>query len=182
MAANAMTYPRGKSVATALYVLAWVAVVYGILRMIAVPLQMLGFALPFTGSESAAIAVGLITGALSLQVGLYGLRALYKGPGKQQAARVEPVDPPPAMVAAVPAAAPSRPANVEEPGAAGQAATQPPAADTAAAAPAPQPARKPRTRRPKPPAELPPPSEQAELPAHPEPVELPPHSSTTSSS
>jgi hypothetical protein len=188
MATNALSYPRGRSLATALYVLAWIAVVYGILRMIAVPLEItvLGtcpaldsgcspaFARPFSGGEGAGIGVGLLAGALALQVGFFGLRILYRGPRKlPEAAAVTVMDPAP-QVTAPPQTAPAPPAPAEAP-----ALIQAPTPETPAAGPAaaPPPARKPSTRRsPKQAAELSAPVEPAELPPHPEPAELPAHS------
>jgi hypothetical protein len=178
MAANALSYPRGRSVATALYILAWLAIVYAILRMVAVPLQLAvvgtcpateigcgpGFASAFNSGEGAGIGVGLVMGALALQTGYFGLRILYRGPRKPTPASPATAPAAPSPVTPPPEAAPSPPPAVEEPAAA------------SAPAPAPRPARKPRIKRsPEPVAELPPPSEPAELPAHPEPAELPPH-------
>jgi hypothetical protein len=197
MAANALAYPAGKSFATSLYVLAWLAIVYGVLRMVAIPLQQVvvgtcpvsegcsaGFAAPFSGGEGLGIGVGIVTGALALQAGLFGLRILYRGPRKRSPAARETATalPPPVVdpaVARPPETAPSSPDTAAAP-----------PVEVAAASKAPTPVRKPRTKRPpKPAAELPPPTEPAELPPHVEPAELPPHpgpperdSSTTSSS
>jgi hypothetical protein len=183
MAANALTYPRGRSVATALYVVAWLAIVYGILRMLAVPLQVAvvgscqlsdsgcssTFARPFSGGEGAGIAVGVVTGALALQVGFFGLRNLYRGQRLPAAAPATPTTSP-LPVSATPESAPSPP----EPTVAAPVASHPPAPDPG---PTPKPAGKPKTKGPpKPMAELPPPSEPAELPPPSEPPELPPHS------
>lgn len=196
----ALTYPGGKSLATALYILAWIAVVYGILRMIAVPLQQAvigacpvsvavcapGLSRPFGVSETVAIAVGIITGALALQVGLFGLRAIYRSERKYGPASYASA--PPTRV--IPA---TRTEHTAPPPPAEAIATEPVSAAEPAADPLPAPprARKPRARRkaaaaaqPSPEAEqaeLPAHEESAELPAHVEPEELPPHSSTTSS-
>ena len=202
MAANALSYPRGKPIATALYILAWLAIVYGILRMVAIPLQELvaGGCLAssiacspgsasFSGGEGPAIGVGVVTGALALQAGFFGLRILYRGPKKAPApspslhvpATAKQADPSPVAAAAVEAPVPDRP-------------------NEASPAATPQPAQKPRrARTPKPTAErfaasepaelpahseleeLPAHSEVEELPAHAEPPELPPHPGPTSS-
>jgi hypothetical protein len=189
MAADALSYPRGRPLATALYILAWLAIVYGILRMVAIPLQELvaGGCLAsnsgcspgtasFSGGEGAAIGISVVTGALALQAGFYGLRIMYRGPKQAPAAQVVAA---PVVAAPVIAAADPGPHAPEHSDA------TPPAAT-------PQPARKPRTKRaPKPvaelsapsePAELPAHSELDELPAHSEPAELPPNSGSTSSS
>ncbi len=205
MAVNALTYQRGRSLATALYVIAWMAVVYGILRMIAVPLEEAvvgacpagasscspGFARPFASSESLAIGVGIVTGALALQVGYFGLRALYRSTRQQQPAAY--ASPPPQRVIAPIATASAVQSQADAPVVAEPAAVEPatdapvvvepaavePAADELpAASPAPtaRPPRKPRARRsPKPAAEPAPLAGAAELPAHPESAELPAH-------
>lgn len=186
LAIMALTYPSGKSMATALYILAWIAIVYGILRMIAVPLQQAvigacpvsaavcapGLSRPFGASETVAIAVGIITGALSLQVGLFGLRAIYRSARKYGAASYATTPPtrviPPTRTErlATPPAEPepvaTKPAPVEEP--------------VPAPAPPAPPTRRPRVRRKKVTAVEPvPQAEQAELPAHEEAAELPAH-------
>lgn len=200
MAANALTYPRGKWFATALYALAWIAIVYGVLRMIAIPLEVVvigqcssavsacgpGFSNPFSGGESAGIAIGILTGALSLQVGLFGLRALYRAPRRESAAASATANTPPTRVIPTRAVASAPPQSVTAPPdtapAAPQSVTAPPdsapapppettAPITAAATPTsnppePKPPRKPRAKRkPAPQAELPPPEELLELPA-----------------
>ena len=207
MGAIAFTYPRGKSFTTALYILAWIAIVYAILRMISVPLQEVaigacpvsagacapGFSQPFGPSETIAIVVGIVTGAISLQVGYFGLRAIYRSARREGPASYASVPPtrviPPAR--STTSAPPPRP----EPAATSQSSVAEPATDPA---PAPKPARQPRAPRTKKPAvppasaaeqaelpahsepaELPAPSEPAELPAPSEPAELPPHSGTS---
>jgi hypothetical protein len=193
----ALTYPRGKSWATGLYILAWIAVVYGILRMIAVPLQQAvigacpvsadvcapGLSRPFGTGETVAIAVGIITGALALQVGLFGLRAIYRSARKYGPASYATT--PPTRV--IPTRTERTPAPAEpEP-----VATQPSIAPEpeVAAAPAPPRIPKPRAKRKAAiaaapardaeQAELPAPQDATELPAHTDPKELPPHSSPT---
>src|SRR5450759_2277590 len=153
MAANALTYPRGRSLATALYVVAWIAVVYGILRMIAVLLQLVligtcptsescapGFAHPFSSGESAGIIVGILTGALALQVGFFGLRALYRRPRQQQAFASASATAPPVRVVAPHKTAPSPPLPIGDAAAAPSAAADQP--ETASPVPAPVPVRK----------------------------------------
>jgi hypothetical protein len=194
MAANAVGYPRGRSLATALYILAWLAIVYGILRMVTISLQDLvaggcvasdSVCTPgptgFSGGHGAAIAIGVITGALALQAGYFGLRILYRGP---KSARTPAASPP--VIA--PAPTPTPPAT----GGAKQTEPSPAPAVATGSAATQEAVRKPRTKRAaKPPDELPAPAEQAELPAHSEldelpaheePAELPPPSTSTSSS
>jgi hypothetical protein len=200
IAVIALTYPPGRSIATALYVLAWIAIVYGILRMIAVPLQQAvvgscpasardcgpGVVNPFGGGQGVAIAIGVVTGALALQLAFLGLRALFRRPQKQAPAAGF-ANPPPTRVLAPVKSTPTPATPVEEPVATSAAIATEPVADPAPVA---QPARKPRTRRkakpdpePKPleeQAELPAHQDLAELPAHSDPAELPPHSSASS--
>lgn len=201
MAVNALTYPRGMGVAIGLYIIAWLAVVYGILRMIAAPIQLIvvgtcpaqigctpEFSNAFSGGEGVAIAVGIATGALALQVGLFGIRILYRGPQKPKAPAAARTMWAPSPAAAVPetaSAPPSPPAGqIDAPS--GATTTEPPAQ---APVVTPRRARKPRIKTaPAQVAELPAPIEPAELPAHEEQAELPPHaespepgSSTTSS-
>jgi hypothetical protein len=193
----ALTYPRGKSWATGLYILAWIAVVYGILRMIAVPLQQAvigacpvsadvcapGLSRPFGTGETVAIAVGIITGALALQVGLFGLRAIYRSArkfGPESYATTPPTRVIPTRTEHAPAPAEPEPA-----------ATQPSTAPEPPVAPAPTTSkiRKPRAKRKAAiavepardaeQAELPAHEDAAELPAHIDPNELPPHPSST---
>jgi hypothetical protein len=197
LAAMALTYPQGRSFVTALYILAWIAIVYGILRLIAVPLQeavtglcpvgdcTAGISHPFGTNETVAITVGILTGALALQVGLFGLRALYRSERKHGTASYS--SPPPTRVIPPARSVTHVPPPADEPI---------PASPSSVAAPAPdpvttQPARKPRAKRTRKPAvepapqaeqaELPAHEEPPELPAHEDPPELPPHSSTTSS-
>ena len=200
MAIIALTYPSGKALATALYILAWLAIVYAILRMIAVPLQHAvvgsclvspsgcapGFSSPFSGGEGIAIVVGIVTGALSVQVGYFGLRALYRT-SRQQASSANYASVPPTRIIGTAKSAPTSPPPEEERIAPSLGSVAEPAPEPV---PAPQPSRKPRARPNRKPAvepashaeqaELPAHPDPAELPAHPEPDELPPHSGSTS--
>ncbi len=197
LAAMALTYPGGKSLATALYILAWIAIVYGILRLIAVPLQeavtglcpvgdcAAGISHPFGTNETIAITVGILTGALALQVSLFGLRAIYRSERKH--GRASYSSPPPTRVIPPARSATSAQPPAEEPIAENPSSLAAPAPDPV---PTPQPAPKPRAKRTRKPAielasqaqpaELPAHEEPAELPAHEDPPALPPHSSTTS--
>src|SRR6202521_3110789 len=202
MAANALSYPGGRPLATGLYILTWLAIVYGILRMVAIPLQALvgsctsdvctpGLA-AFSGGAGFGIGIGLVTGALALQVSLFGMRTIYKSshslsPAVRQSATAPPtrrahmaVSSPADTAPAPPEPAPSAP--LDHPASVSNTVSTAPTSEQTALRPAPSPtvappARKPRTKRPaKPAAELPPPVERAELPPHAEPAELPAHS------
>jgi hypothetical protein len=183
LAAAALLYRQGRPLATALYFIAGMALVYGMLIMIAVPLRLAvigtcdpapaiclaGFERPMTSGEGTGLAIGVAMGTLAILVGFFGLLMLFRL--RPQAAtpppmRIEkPWVPPTPAVAAPEAAA-----------AVAVAAPPAPAPETAAgdqAGTPPRPARKPRAKRtPKPQAELAAPAEPLELAAPVEPLEL----------
>jgi hypothetical protein len=192
LAAAALLYRQGRPLATALYFIAGLALVYGMLTMIAVPLRLAvigtcdpapaicpaGFERPITGGEDSGLAIGVAMGTLAILVGFFGLLMLFR-------IRPQVATPPPTRIEkpwAPPATEPAAPAVMEpEPAAAAVAA---PAAESPAAmsegaaaagtAPPPKPARKPRPKRaPKPPPELAAPAERLELAAPEERLELP---------
>src|ERR1700736_1035274 len=92
MAANAIMYQRGRSLATALYFLAGVAIVYGMLLMFAVPLRLAvqgtcpdapaicppGLERGFTSGEATGFTVAIVMGVLSILSGFFGLLMLYR--------------------------------------------------------------------------------------------------------
>jgi hypothetical protein len=92
MAANAILYQRGRSLATALYFLAGVAIVYGMLLMFAVPLRLavggtcpdppavcpVGLERGFTSGEATGFTVAVVMGVLSILSGFFGLLMLYR--------------------------------------------------------------------------------------------------------
>ena len=169
MAVNARFHYYGRLFTILLYFVGGIAIVYGVLGMLAIKLTLLvagtcdpapaycppGFQRPLTAAESDTITVVVIIGALSILAGFFGLTVMY---------RRRTVSQPPPLV--WPAAQPD---------------TQAPA-NTASAAPAPA--------NPAPPAgtevkasavdeeaepkELLAPDEPLELPAPDEPKELPP--------
>jgi len=193
MAANALTYHRGRPLATVLYFIAGIALVYGMLSIIAVPLRLAvlgtcppspaicpaGFERPFTTGEGSGLAIGIAMGTLAILVGFFGLLMLFRlrpqvsaPPPKRRdeevvipPAPVEPVATPKMAVEPEALHTPDREAVVAAP--------QPESA-AGVAAPPPKPARKPRTKRPpKAQAELAAPEEPLELTAPKEPLELP---------
>ena len=191
LAAAALLYKQGRPLATALYFVAGMALVYGMLTMIAVPLRLAvigtcdpapavclaGFERPMTGGEDTGLAIGVAMGTLAILVGFFGLLMLFRI--RPQAAtppptRIEkPWAPPAAEPTAAAVAEPEPAATVVAPMADSPAAT-PEVAAAAGTAPPPKPARKPRPKRePKPPPELPAPEERLELAAPEEPLELP---------
>lgn len=89
--ACALVYHRGKPLATLLYFVASLAVVYGILSALAVPLRIAmlgacpadsgrclpGLESPVTTAESSALGVVVGIGIVAILTGFFGLRTLY---------------------------------------------------------------------------------------------------------
>jgi hypothetical protein len=159
MAANAITYRRGRSLATLLYFLAGVAIVYGMLLMFAVPLRLAvtgtcpdppaacpdGLERAFSSGEATGFAVAVFAGVLSILTGFFGLLMLYRR--RPQASTMPPltrVIPSRAeTVSTPPDVAPKSAAEVApEPAAEASAevAPEPPSAGPPAAPPSKQPA------------------------------------------
>ena len=86
-AAAALLYPQGRPLATALYFVAGMALVYGMLLMIAVPLRLAvigtcdpvpalcpsGFERPMSGGEDSGLAIGVSRGTLARPAGCFAL-------------------------------------------------------------------------------------------------------------
>jgi hypothetical protein len=187
LAVAAVIYQQGRTVAVSLYFVAGLAIVYGILAMLAVPLRLAvvgtcpaapahcptGFEPPLTSGENSGLGTATFCGILAIFIGFYGLVMLYR---RHRAVRtgpdptVWPAQPPaqPALVAEAAAVAEPVPAAPPEPAPAVPAAADPP--PTPAPKPAARAARKRATA-----ASMPPPDgELKELPAPEEPKELPP--------
>ena len=202
-AVDALIFDRGKPIATSLYFVASIALVYGMLAMIAIPLRVavlgtcppapaacpVGFEYQLTSGENSGLAIGIAMGTLAILVGFFGLLMLFRirpqvytpvPPVRREApitpAVAAPKEPEPVVEA--PAAVEPEPAHPEPPPATVAAIAEPPAS------------RKPRAKRPpklhvvppppEEPLELPPPEEVLELPASgtpDEPSEDPPPSS-----
>ena len=192
LAAAALLYPQGRPVATALYFVASMALVYGMLLMIAVPLRLAvlgtcnpapaicpsGFEPPMSGGEDSGLAIGVAMGTLAILVGFFGLLMLFRirtrtatPPPMRREKSWEPPAPPPSPSATTevePAAATVGPSPPESPAPISEAAAAGGASVLA------KPPRKPRAKRtPKPPEELAAPAEPLELAAPKEPLELP---------
>jgi len=182
--ANALFYHEGRPIAVALYFIAGLAVVYGILAMLAVPLRLAvigtclptparcpaGLERPLTSGESTGLSIATFFGILAIFIAFYGLLILYRR--QRFALRKEGTSWP----AAAPEAASPAPM---EPAAVAAAEPEPVATPEPEPVPEPTPAPKPARRRaprkraavaPIPPAE----QELKELPAPEEPKELPP--------
>jgi hypothetical protein len=127
LGACAVLYKQGRSVVTALYFVAGLAIVYGILSLIAVPLRLavvgtcppeqarcaLGLERPLTGEETTALGFAVGMGIVGILTGFFALVMLYRGlkasvlPSAPPARRIAPVgDAPPQAPAAQPVAAP----------------------------------------------------------------------------
>lgn len=93
LGACAVLYQQGRSLATALYFVAGLAVVYGILSLISVPLRLavvgtcppeparcaLGLERPLTGDETTALGFAVGMGIVGILTGFFGLVMLYRG-------------------------------------------------------------------------------------------------------
>jgi len=197
LAAAALLYSQGRPLATGLYFIAGLALVYGMLSMISVPLRLAvigtcdpapaicaaGFEQPMSAGEDSGLAIGVAMGTLAILVGFFGLLMLYRirpqtstaPPTRIAKPWVPPVTETPAPAKAEPEPAPAVVEPEPVPAVVAEPVAETPmiaAADSGAAAS--KPARKPRAKRaPKPQAELAAPVEPLELPAPEEPLELP---------
>lgn len=110
LGACALFYQQGKPVATGLYFVASLAIVYGILYMVAVPLRLavvgtcppdpasclLGYERPLTGGESTSLGFAAGMGIVAVLTGFFGLTMLYHHhpvvpPDTPPARRIAPV-------------------------------------------------------------------------------------------
>jgi hypothetical protein len=105
-AANALMWRRGKSLATALYFLAGVAIVYGMLLMFAVPLRLAvtgtcpdppavcpaGLEHGFSTGETTGFTLAVLMGVLSILAGFLGLMLLYRRKPRWQATSPPPME------------------------------------------------------------------------------------------
>jgi hypothetical protein len=157
--ACAVFYRQGRPITTSLYFVASLAIVYGILALIAVPLRLavigtcppeparctIGLERPLTGAEDTALAFAIGMGIVAILTGFFALVMLY---------RRQSVTPPPTPpVRRIDAAPKSEPAETAAP---------PAPAPNPEIAPAPEPV-----------AAEPEPKPELELPAPHEPLELP---------
>jgi len=123
--ACALLYTRGRHVATALYFLASLAIVYGMLAMLTLPLRLAvigtcpplpaactaGLDRPLTIGESNALGLAVGLGIVAILTGFFGLVTLYR---RDTVARVPPSAPPERRIAPV-GATTAAPAEVAEP-------------------------------------------------------------------
>lgn len=194
---NGFMYQQGRPLAVTLYFIAGLAIVYGILAMLAVPLRLavvgtcppapthcpIGFEQPMTSGENNGLGVATFCGVLAILTGFYGLLLFYRRLtiAARRQPSLWPAQPPVQSMAAAPAPAPPvepppvapAPAAISEPVPVPPAepAPPPPAPDPA---PSPKPARRAAAKRASTPPAPAPVEEPKELPAPDEPKELPP--------
>jgi hypothetical protein len=163
----ALLHASGRTIAAGLYFIAGLAIVYGILTMLAVPLRVavvgicpatlshcpVGFEQPLTSGESTGLAFGTGIGIVALFTGFFGLLTLFR---RGQAPYS--VAPPSRRVDPAPSPQPeAQPSTATAP--------EPATVETAAAPMAVEPEAAPPRAEPEPMAELPAPEEPLELPA-----------------
>jgi hypothetical protein len=92
LAVNAFMFHQGRALAVTLYFIAGLAIVYGILAMLAVPLRLavvgtcpaatthcpLGFEQPMTTGENSGLGTATFCGILAIFIAFYGLMLLYR--------------------------------------------------------------------------------------------------------
>jgi hypothetical protein len=92
LAVDALMYRQGRPLATLLYFVAGVAIVYGMLMMLATPLRLAvvgscqpppsacsaGLELPWSAGESNGFAFAVAVGVVSIVVGFFGLFMLFR--------------------------------------------------------------------------------------------------------
>jgi hypothetical protein len=156
LGACALLYQQGRPLATGLYFIAGLAIVYGILSLIAVPLRLavvgtcppepascgLGLERPLTDAETTSLGFAIGIGIVGLLTGFFALIMLYR---RLSASVLPPSAPPARRIAPVATEAPPTPAAAPAP--------EPPAPEPVATEAAAEL------------DELPPPAETLELPA-----------------
>jgi len=130
-AVNALMYHQGRPIAVALYFIGGIAIVYGILAMLAVPVRLavvgtcaaapapcaVGLEQPLTSGESDSLTAATFCGVLAVFIGFYGLLVLYRRrtAAAREKAQVWPAQSP-AKISDPATEAPAKPASqvVEE--------------------------------------------------------------------
>jgi hypothetical protein len=194
LAISAVMYQQGRTVAVALYFVAGLSVVYGILAMLAVPLRLAvvgtcpaapahcptGFEPPLTSGENSGLGTATFCGILAIFIGFYGLVMLYRRvrTARSIEPKAWPATPPVQPAQTSDAAAPlvdAAPAEPAEPTPVAVPEPEPTApADPVPVRPAPKPVRRAAARKASPAPNPPVNEEMKELPAPEEPKELPP--------
>ncbi len=128
---NGLMYQQGRPLAVTLYFIAGLAIVYGILAMLAVPLRLavvgtcppapahcpLGFEQPLTSGENNGLGVATFCGVLAILTGFYGLLLFYRRLtiAARRQSSLWPAQPPVQSTAAASASAPAPAPPVEPP-------------------------------------------------------------------
>jgi len=133
LALNARLYHRGRPLAVALYFIAGLAIVYGILLMLSVPIRLAvvgtcppspaqcppGAEVAMTDGESNGFGIATFCGVLGVFIGFYGLLMLYRHRAAlaKEAPQIWPAQPPakPAVETPVEAVAEVKPEPDDEP-------------------------------------------------------------------
>ena len=194
---NGLMYQQGRPLAVTLYFIAGLAIVYGILALLAVPLRLavvgtcppvpthcpLGFEQPMTSGENNGLGVATFCGVLAILTGFYGLLLFYRRLtiAARRQPNLWPAQPPVQATTPAPAQAPPvelppvapTPAAVSEPAPIAPADPAPPP-PAPAPAPPPKPVRRAAPKRASTPPAQAAAEEPKELPAPEEPKELPP--------
>jgi hypothetical protein len=109
MAAVALFYRHGRTLATLVYFLAGLAIAYGMLLVLAVPMRLAvvgscppapqrctnGLEMQLSGPESTGLTIAVAFGVMSLLAGFFGLAALYRRLKPPPRPPVWPSTPPP---------------------------------------------------------------------------------------
>lgn len=168
LGACALLYRQGRAITSGLYFLASLAIVYGILAMLSLPLRLAvlgtcapeaascaaGFEPPMTGDETTAMGFAVGMGIVAILTGFFGLVTLYRRP-----TAVQPPTPPVRRISPVGTRTPAQEATASPPA---PPAAPEPEAHAASEVPTPQP---------EPELELPAHADELELPAHAEELE-----------
>jgi hypothetical protein len=123
----AMVYHQGRPLATLLYFVASLAVVFGLLSLLALPLRLavlgmcagpgpcaIGLEPPITSSETTALGFAITIGIVSILTGFFGLRTQYhRHRMRRQAAA--PSSPPARRIPPVGAKAPAEVGSLDQP-------------------------------------------------------------------
>jgi hypothetical protein len=107
MAVIALTYRRGRAFSALVYFVGGLAIAYGLLLVLAIPLRLAvegtcppaparcaaGFELQLTGAESTGLSIAVAFGVMSLLAGFAGLAIVYRQRGGHVAPAGKPVWP-----------------------------------------------------------------------------------------
>ncbi|MEO8743818.1 MAG: hypothetical protein ABI334_00870 [Candidatus Dormiibacterota bacterium] len=176
LGACGVLYQQGRAIATTLYFIAGLAIVYGILTMLALPLRLAvlgtcppepalctsGLERPITDGETNGLGLTAGLGIVAVLIGFFGLTTLYRRASAISAPAAS--TPPVRRIAPVGSKPAAEAALVPEPA--------PEPTPAPAAEPAPEPTPGASEPEPEQPLELAAPVEELELPAHVEPLEL----------